>query len=105
MRVEFDLRESLNAHVPDEPILFTVRLSSVRVEFDLRDSLNAFAPDGPIEFPLRPRSVRVEFDFVTSYMVLSDNKSEQGKVIFQGTFDYVVEFHAHCCAHWCLITF
>ena len=43
MRVEFDLRESLNAHAPSSPIELFQRASVVRVEFDLRASLNADA--------------------------------------------------------------
>ena len=60
MRVEFDLRESLNALAPGGPIELPTRLSSVRVEFDLRESLNA--PDEPIVLPLSSSDVRVVFD-------------------------------------------
>ena len=44
MRVEFDLRESLNALAPSSPIALKPRWSFVRVEFDLRESLNVEAP-------------------------------------------------------------
>ena len=48
MRVEFNLRASLNALTPTSPIDLSKRVSVVRVEFDLRASLNAEAPDSPI---------------------------------------------------------
>ena len=53
VRVEFDLRESLNVHAPGSPIELQLRLSVVRVEFDLRESLNAHAPESPIVFHVR----------------------------------------------------
>ena len=49
VRVEFDLRESLNAIAPSSPIELPIRLSAMRVSFDLRESLNAIAPESPIE--------------------------------------------------------
>ena len=48
VRVEFDLRASLNTEAPSSPIELPPRRSVVRVEFDLRESLNALAPESPI---------------------------------------------------------
>ena len=62
MRVEFDLRESFNAHAPGEPIELHGRLRVVSVVFDLRASLNTDAPDGPIMLLPILSVVRVEFD-------------------------------------------
>ena len=72
MRVEFDLRESLNTHAPDESILLYPSSS----EFDLRKSLNEDAASRSIEFFRRWSVLRVEFDLRELFNTLAPSDSQ-----------------------------